>query len=217
LEEQETGMANAEETAFVGRLLEAYAVNYPRMSVASKSPKDRGVPLEMYVGEVDADGWVEWRILPSTLEDSDVARVENEFNVQFPPLFRAYLLARFQLFDQVRSQRYNQQILTTSTPVGRPLKPLRELMSAWRPLIDAGFIPFSEWGDGWGPMCFDSAQRAADLDCPIVWMDHERLIPFEKCRLRSFVLPLVQPIYRSFREFLLDVFSGKQGSSGKSL
>jgi hypothetical protein len=150
-------MAIAEDVAFVGQLLDAYAVDAWRRGVAANNPTGAGVPPEMQVGEVDAYGWVEWRVLPSILTEADVAAVEREFGVQFPPLFRAYLLARFQLFDQVKSRRYDQQILMTPVPAGKPLKQLRQLMSAWRPLIEAGFIPFAEWGDSWGPMCFDSA------------------------------------------------------------
>jgi hypothetical protein len=201
-------MATADDSAFVGQLLDAYAIDAWRMSVAANDPTDSGAPPEMQVGEVDADGWVEWRILPSTLKDGDVSGLENEFGVKFPPVFRAYLLARFQLFDQVRSRRYDQQIFMTDTPAGKPLNPLRELMTTWRPLIDAGFVPFAQWGDGWGPMCFDAVQRRAEGDCPVVWMDHEALIPLgpDRIRRREAVAPLVQPLYDSCREFLVDVF-----------
>lgn len=196
------------DSEFVGRLLDAFAVDAWRMGVAVKDRADRGVPLEMQVGEVDADGWVEWRMLPSTLGVTDVTAVENEFGVEFPALFRAYLLARFHLFDQVQSRRYNQQVFMTDTPFGRPLKPLRDLMSSWRPLIDADYIPFAQWGDGWGPMCFDSAHRDADGDCPVAWMDHELLVPFTspRFRQREHVSRLAQPLYGSCKEFLVDVF-----------
>jgi hypothetical protein len=201
-------MAVEDERTFVGQLLDTYAIDAWRMGVASEDPADAGVPAEMQVGEVNADGWVEWCVMPSTLKDNDVCALENEFGVQFPPLYRAYLLARFQLFDQVRSRRYDQQIFMTDTPAGKPLAPLRELMQAWQSLINAGFVPFAQWGDGWGPMCFDAVQRRIDGECPVVWMDHELLIPLgpEECRQRAEVLPLVQPLYESCREFLLDVF-----------
>lgn len=201
-------MTAAKDITFVGQLLDAYAVDAWRKSVASQDPKDAGVPSEMQVGLVDEEGWVEWRVLPSTLTEADVAAVEMEFGATFPPLFRAYLLARFQLFDQVKSRRHDQQIFMTDTPSRKPLKPLRELMKTWQPLIDAGYIPFAEWGDGWGPMCFDTSKRGTDGECPVVWMDHELLIPLgaDKCRQRESVVRLAQPLYGSCREFLLDVF-----------
>jgi hypothetical protein len=201
-------MGVAEDSEFVGQLLDAYAVDAWRMGVAAVDPKGAGVPSEMQVGPVNAEGWVAWRLLPSTLNEADVIVLENEFGVRFPPLFRAYLLARFHLFDQVRSRRYDQQIFMTDTPAGKPLRPLRSLMLSWRPLIDASFVPIAQWGDGWGPMCFDSAECGADGECPVVWMDHEALIPLgaERCRERGSVLPLAQPLYGSCKEFLLDIF-----------
>ena len=201
-------MPVAEDSEFVGQLLDSYAVDAWRMGVAAEDPADGGVPPEMQVGEVNADGWVQWRVLPSTLKESDVESLESEFGAQFPSVFRAYLLARFHLFDHVRRRRYDQQILMSDTPAGKPLTPLQELMTAWKPLVDAGFIPFAQWGDGWGPVCFDVGNSSGDGECPVVWMDHEVLIPLgaEECRRRETVAPLVQPLYDSCREFLLDVF-----------
>src|SRR5439155_13281080 len=181
--------------AFIDQLIDAYAVEADRRGVASKSPQDSGVPAAMQVGQVDAYGWVEWRVLPSTLTEAEVTELENKFGINLPPLFRAYLLARFHLFDQVTSHRYDQLILMTGTPAGKPLALLLHLVSAWGSLIDAGFIPFAEWGDGWGPMCFDTGRRAPDGDCPLVRMDHEILayLSEEQCRTRKKVLPLAQP------------------------
>jgi len=202
-------MALEDDIAYVGSLLDVYGARAWKMHVVAEDPEDAGVPPEMRAGEVNEDGWVEWRLLPSTLSEADVAAVEREFAVEFPPLFRAYLLARFHLFDQAKSERYDQQILMTDTPANRPLAPLRELLNAWGPLIDAGYVPFAQWGDGWGPMCFDARARGADGDCPVVWLDHERVIPLgeEACRQREVMQLLAQPLYGSCREFLLDVFS----------
>ena len=88
------------------------------------------------------------------------------------------------------------------------MQKLRKEIGAWQPLLAAGFVPFAEWGDGWGPMCFDGLRRAADGDCPVVWIDHERLARLGKAMgEREAVLPWVQPLYDSCREFLADVFA----------
>ncbi len=141
--------------------------------------------------------------------------MENKFSIHLPPIFRAYLLARFHLFEQVTSRRYDELILMADTPAGKPLAPLVQLLKAWRPLIGAGFIPFAEWGDGYGPMCFDTDHRASDGDCPVIWMEHEILAPLgeEQCRTRKKVLPLAQPLYGSCRELLLDVFGQPAGKA----
>jgi len=203
-------MTPTDDIAYVGSLLDAYhySASHFRMHVASEHPGDAGVPPDMQAGPVDEEGWVEWRVLPSTLQESDVVAVEAEFGVRFPPVFRAYLLARFHLFDQVRSRRHDQLIFMTDVPSGRRLRKLRDEIRTWNPLLAAGFVPFAEWGDGWGPMCFDSSRRAADGDCPVVWIDRERLIPLgQTMGEREAVLPWVRPLYDSCREFLADVFA----------
>lgn len=200
-------MITFDDRQFVENLLDQYAVDAWRRSVSCEHP-ERGVPSAMQVGEIDEDGWVEWRILPSTLGEAEVDTLELDFGVKFPPLFRAYLLARFHLFDQVRSRKHDQLVWMSDTPHGRPLMPLRGMISSWSPLIDAGFVPFAQWGDGWGPMCFDTRLSRMDGECPIVWMDHESLAILgpDKCRNRDAVLPLAKVLYPSCREFLTDVF-----------
>ena len=163
----------------------------------------------MWAGSVDSEGCVEWRLLPSPLVEPDVAAVEAEFGVRFPPLFRAYLLARLHLFRDFRSHRHDCTVSLAPMPAGQPLQPLRELLQAWQPLADAGLVPFAEWGDGLGPVCFDSEAQAAEQDFPIVWMDHELLatLGLEACRQRAAVLPHLQPLYESYREFLNDILA----------
>jgi hypothetical protein len=202
-------MTLSDDIIYVQTRLEAYAtVDAPHMSVASVNGSG-GVPPEMFDGDVDDEGWVAWKMLPSTLSLDDVSGLETELAIEFPPLFRAYLLAGFQLFDQVRSSKYDQQIFNVDVPSNNPLGPIRTLIEAWRPLLSAGFVPFAEWGDGWGPMCFDSENRCEDRDCPVVWMDHELLIPLgpDECSRRESVLPHVNALYDSYREFFDDVFS----------
>ena len=96
----------------------------------------------------------------------------------------------------------------TDVPSNNPLGPLKGILTGWESLIGAGYIPFAQWGDGWGPMCFDNQQRS-DGDCPIVWMDHELLIPLgpEQCSERNNLTPLAQPLYDNTRDFLEDVFA----------
>lgn len=146
----------------IGQLIDEYYAQVDpidRCGVASTRPTDHGVPREMWAGPVDLDGWVDWKLLPSTLADADVAKLESEFGVSFPPSFQAYLQARFHCFDQVQSARHDESILWPETPARDPLRAVRELLKGWRVLISADLIPFAQWGDGYGPMCFDSRRR----------------------------------------------------------
>lgn len=139
---------------------------------------------------------------------ADVSLLEADFGIRFPPWFREYLLAAFQLCDQVGSVKYDQLIMNPDVPSNDRLGPTREMIESWRPLIDSNYVPFAQWGDGWGPMCFDTAQRREDDDCPIVWMDHALVIPLgtDKLRQRAAVEPCVNTLYASYREYFFDVF-----------
>jgi hypothetical protein len=203
-------MADTDDIAFVADLLDRYAAAHPFMvHPACEDPADWGVPPDMVAGPVDAEGWVPWKLLPSTVTGADVAALEREFGVTFPPLFRAYLMARFHLFDQVGSRRHGRSASLPTTRSHDPFRTIRNLLTGCRELIPAGYIPFGQWGDGWGPLCFDAARRAADGDCPVVWMEHEELVPLapEEVGRREVVEPLAEPLYDSCRDLLLDVFA----------
>jgi hypothetical protein len=206
-------MGLSEDKTYVAALLDAFPAGRSLVAVAADDAEDEGAPPEMWAGAVDSDGCVEWRLLPSSLVEPDVAAIEADFRVQFPPLFRAYLLARLHLFSDFRSRNSGYTVRVPPMPAGQPLGPLRELMHAWQPLIDAGLVPFAELGDGYGPVCFDTTGRAADGDCPVVFLDHEPLVTLgsELCRQRAAVLPHLQPLYGSYREFLNDVLGSTEG------
>ncbi len=163
------------ETVRIGALLDAFAIpNADAMrTVACEDPEDGGAVPEMRVGNVDAEGGVGWRVLPSRLSAADVSTVEREFDLSLPLELKAYLLARTHLFDQVDSRKHGQLVLLCHTPFQAPLRPFRRALEAWRPITKAGYLPFAEWGDGWGPMCLDVGAAAAGADeAPVVWFDH---------------------------------------------
>jgi len=197
-------MTLAQDIQLIGRMIDAYAVDADRRTVADGF----GIPDEMQVGEIDDEGWAEWQVIPSDAEEAEVVELEREFGIQLPPFFRAYLLARFHLFDQVKSRRYGQIIMWPKSPPGGATVRLCSELSAWQVLLDAGYIPFAEWGDGWGPMCFDTVARGPDGECPVVWLDHEPLhnLGEEAVRNRDQIVHLAKPLYASSRELIVDIF-----------
>lgn len=203
-------MGLAEDIAEIGRMIDAFDARYPACHVVVDKPGYEDPPLDMRGERLSSPDWVACKILPSTLREADVTAVERECRVVFPPVFRAYLLTRFHLHDQVHGRRHNNQLIFwPPLPSRDSLGPLRERLRGWPVLIEAGYVSFAEWGDGWGPMSFDTAQRRPDGDCPVVWMDHELLFQVgpENCRERATVEPLAQRVYDSCRELLTDVFT----------
>jgi hypothetical protein len=203
-------MGLAEDITEIGQMIDAFDARYPACHVVVDEPGREHPPLDMRAERLSSPDWVACKVLHSALCETDIVAVEREFGVELPPVFRAYLLARFHLHDQVHGRRHNNQLIFwPPVPSRDSLDPLREHLRGWPVLIEAGYIPFAEWGDGWGPMSFDAAGRRPDGDCPVVWMDHELLfrVGVERCRVRANVEPLAQRVYDSCRELINDVFT----------
>jgi hypothetical protein len=179
-----------------------------RMGVARMGPGEAGVPAGMQDGAVNDDGWVRWRMVPSTVAPDDVAEVETRFGIQLPPSFRCYLQARAHLYDQVRSRLHQQQLMLCDTPADHPLEPVMSTLTAWSPLIRVGYIPFAQFGDGWGPICFDIARKHANGECHVVWFDHEFLAGMDQADLSDAeaLRAHARPLYDSFIDLVSDVF-----------
>lgn len=163
-----------------------------------------GVPAEMRDGDVDEEGWVSWHVCPSRVSSGDLARLESSLGVPLPPGVTAYLGARSHLFEQLPSIRHDQAIGLRPTPSCEPLRPFTEFVRAWSCLLDAGFLPFAEWGDGWGPLCVDVGRASGRM----VWFDHDAIIPLgeQACRERAVVGEHATEVYASVLECLDDVF-----------
>lgn len=148
-------------------------------------------------------------MLPSTLKEESIIAVETEFNVPFPPLFRAYLTARFHLFSELSFSEGSEtvSILLPALPCDNPLGELRGFID-WGPFLHTGFVPFGDYQIGYGPLCFDSTKQLPDGDCPVVWFDHDELFSLSEEQLgnRESVEPLAHPLFSSFRELLAKIF-----------
>jgi len=171
----------------------------------SKSPdysvEASGVPRDMEAGPISVEGWVAWRMLPSTVTEDEVELIERRTS-RLPPLFQAYLVSRFHLFDQI--QVGSDSYLFPALPSDAPLRELQWRLAAWESLLNAGFVPFAEYHNGWGPVCFDRERRRDDGDCPVVWFDHEALhgLPEQRVGDRDTLESLAQPLYPGFREMI---------------
>lgn len=198
-----------EELAFVRAKLEGRAHAFKSNMRGEALNGVDGVPTEMFDGEVDHNGEVSWKLLPSVLTASEITALEDEFTITFPSLFRAYLQTASHLFTQFHSREHSHQIMSPPMPANNPLGPLRELILAWKPLTHAGYVPFATWGDGWGPLCFDfETAGTSSKSPPIVWIEHERLLGLgpQHVQERHKVQPLAQHLYRSYRDFLEDTY-----------
>lgn len=181
--------------------MDSYASKIQLILVAKMPPfdaKDGGVPPSMFDGEVDAEGWVKWKMLPSTLTEDDVAEIEKMLPGQFPPLYRAFLTTRFTM--DIETPEIRLPALPSDNPLGDLLMELR----GWSALFPAGYVAFAEDANDSGPLCFDFNSRLVNGDCSVVVFDHEHLINLgeEACGERKNVFPYAKLVYNSFRELL---------------
>lgn len=142
---------------------EAYA-----RGVAKKPPYDpdsAGVPPEMFDGEVDEEGWVRWKIVPSTVTEADILSFYNEHGIYPPQTLIEYMKSDFHLLDEVSTGFF------TCIPSDNPFRPMRELLEApgHKPLIEFGYIPVASMDDDQGVICHKQS------DGRVVWFDHEGL------------------------------------------
>jgi len=164
--------------------------------------EDGGVPLEMFDGEINNEGWVKWKILDSNLSESEIDRLENEYKIKFPTLFRAYLTTKFHLFDEVGNDECS--IFLPPVPIDNPLGEIRRFIKGWNFLIKGGFIPFGYYGDGWGAICFDTRNLTDKDDFPVVWFDDELINENMETNLIESQRTL---IFNSFEELMTEMFS----------
>ncbi len=196
---------------FMIDLLEKYCSNCNPIMFRSEvkgddyDVSDGGIPLEMVIGEIE-DDYASWQMLPSTITAEQVAELEKQVGLDLPPLFKAYLQAKFHLFDQIHNGKY--LVLFPSIPSDYRLGNVSSQLLCWPQLLKIGYIPFAEYEDGYGPICFDTYNRGSDGDCPLVWIDHEELhaLSEEDFSQREKVQPLEQKLHGSFREFVNDFF-----------
>ncbi|XOK60357.1 SMI1/KNR4 family protein [Paenibacillus elgii] len=169
------------------------------------------VPQEMRDGEVDEEGWVKWKLLDSTIGEDEIRAVESEYAVEFPPLFKAFLMSYHYVSLQFDNVEVDGEYIGDCQFIEMPslssedkLQSLEFLINAWEPLLSAGYVPFAECEDSQGPVCFDTMRRQEDGDCPVVWFLHDYLheLSEEASRNRDHLAPYVRPIFGSFKEMM---------------
>lgn len=180
------------------------------LTVADSIPADmlgsnEGVPESL----LEDDDWAVWKPVPSSISVTQVNQLEQEYRLQLPPLYRAFLQAYHLLEWQFANVESNgdmsarcSSFIFPSLATDRGLSAIRELMEQWRELINEGYIPFAIGEDGQGIVCFDTEQRDEQGDCHIVWITWDALpeLDDESVSQRAQFQPHMQPLFPSFEK-----------------
>lgn len=150
------------------------------------------------VGDLDPDGWGEWRMLPSAVHPHQVDALERELGVRLPPFYRAFLCCRALL--DLDFGEYTLPPL----PCGDPLRDVRAHLRA---RSGAGYIPFGSARGCGDPLCFDTLGPGQDGDCPVVVFNHD-VVPPGAWADRDVLQRYAAVVAPSFRVFLRALLSG---------
>lgn len=155
--------------------------------------EDGGVPPAMWAHEPDADGWVHWKALPSSVTAEDLARLESRIGAPLPPHVRAWLTAA--CIGPLEPLGGRLCALWSSAP----LRDLEATIAAWSPLERAGFLPIGDADNDVGPLCVDLLGEER-----LVAFDHEVLLDLasEARADRARIETLAIPCGRSLAELL---------------
>jgi hypothetical protein len=157
------------------------------------------VPRDMRLGPPDAEGWADWKMLPSRVTEADIRALEKRLPAPLPPAFVAYLTARHVL--AMNFGEYSLPVL----PTRAPLRDARNFLMA-RELWPCGYLQFAGGPCG-DPVCFDIARRRPNGDYPVVVFNHDQ-VPEEAWGSRAALRPYVQQLAPSFRAFLKGLVEG---------
>ncbi|WP_019420123.1 SMI1/KNR4 family protein [Paenibacillus sp. OSY-SE] len=202
-----------EERALIKDYLDSFLTNVDPLAFMSV---EENVPDDMRAGEVDEEGWVNWKLIPSTITDEEIRELEAEFSISFPPLLKALLQTYHYIdlhFNNVKEEDgYKGDCRFIEMPAMSSedrLSNYRFLLQSWEPLLAAGYVPFTECEDSQGPVCFDTLRMDEDGDCPVIWILHDYLheLGEDGSRVRANVLPYVNDIFASFREMIMTLCS----------
>jgi hypothetical protein len=178
----------------VGRLLDVWDARCgPHLTVDP--------PTEVLVGEVDPDGWGEWRMIPSPVTPANLHALEGVLGVPLPPFYRAFLCCRV-----VLGLDFGDYTLPSIWPGAQPLSDvLARLQSGYA----YGYLEFASARGCGDPVCFDLHDLADDGDYGIVVFNHDVVPDAARSDTRA-LRKYAASVAPSFRVFLTNLLAGDE-------
>lgn len=184
-------MGFLEDVTEVARLLDEWAV--ARSPLITVEP-----PEATRVGDLDPDGWGEWRMIPSRVKPGDVDSLESSLGVRVPPFYRALLCCRVVL---------DLDFGDYTLPAIRYEDPLAGVLTYLRAEVGPGFMQFGSARGCGDPLCFDLMSGTEDGDYPIVVFNHD-VVPRASWAVHADLRRYAAIVAPSFRAFLTSLLAG---------
>lgn len=163
----------------------------------------------------------------STVTAEQIQELEQEFHITFPEVYKDYLMTYSYDFTELKGvvltsygELDEQLIEIINIPQENPLQTVCGYLGGVRGtgvvcfddeeiFLASGYLPFGDWGAGWGVVCFDTNKKEseADIENPdtwtICWFDHEEIL--DGGDLKELAIPAAP----TFFELLEWFFAGK--------
>ncbi|MBQ8905595.1 MAG: SMI1/KNR4 family protein [Ruminococcus sp.] len=195
-------MPTKETAAFVKSFFEKYYQKlYNESKVLVSLPK---VPEEMVAEDGNSDGWKVWKLIPSSVTEEQLSKLEQDLGVRFPDILKAFFTVYHHLFEE---------------PIGRNAidRPLTGFDHAYNEsLVRCGFLPFTWDSQHYFIRCMDLQNMPDEHACPILEIDHEEMFDLifdaeekgESVSREAFMKHL-RPVADHFYDYLNGVYEGR--------
>ncbi|MFA4135777.1 MULTISPECIES: SMI1/KNR4 family protein [unclassified Brevibacillus] len=152
---------------YIKNAFEAYYARYNQVTEEGFCRWMRpDVPDVMKVADIDEE-WSRWKLVPSTVSQEDVAALEEEFGLNFPEWYKAFISTYYHYFDVIPEQGIDE--------------PFDRIKDMYNPLLcKLGYLPFS-WDTEYGKIrCIDLQESPDEEKCGIYEIDHEILFEMDE-------------------------------------
>ncbi len=164
-------MNQVECQAFIKDFFEQYYLKLSQEAdVMLKRPN---VDKEMWYDENQQEEWKKWKLVPSTITEKELNKLEKEIGTKFPVVFRIFLSTYFHYFED-------------GIGVNSFSKPFKAVKNAWNPmLVKVGYLPFTWDEDGYFIRCIKLDAMPDEEKCGVYQIDYEIMFNFDEDTLRK--------------------------------
>lgn len=185
-------------TPKIDRLIDQFVERVNSSRREPLCPED--VPARLRVGPPDELGCFDWQI--QRAHDIDwIAPFDAQLPASLPPSFRSlvtrYVYPELEIGDLCLLANTGENIMhewRTVVDVGNVEDRLTQMLMAH------GYIQFARPIESvnYDAICFDIKQKSGRGECPLVWIDHEAILCYDKIRVVRKIVPSLVEIIEGY-------------------
>lgn len=182
----------ADDSALIDRFFSSFEVLNPDGLLTISCLDDSAE--ELATGKLTEDGYRYWRPQRITTNPAALQSLYTQLAARLPRLYESCLLSY--RWAELDSGFYTLLGNPPGPDLERLLGNMKRDQALWNALVPSGYLQFGKGPDmDYDPVCFDLNRRRHSGDCPIVKIDHEGILSFNK-------ISIVEELAKSFRDLV---------------